>query len=124
MKLFLLILVSFIFINKAYSQSDIKIKFEIGRKRKITKVDVEGGPAGDTASRERIAKRLNSSKVVAKGAKRGTYTVRVRYIVDKEGSISDVECIEDPGYGLGAESVRAVKASSLWKPGPVRVRKY
>lgn len=124
MKLFLLALVSFIFINKAYSQNDLQIKFEIGRKRKITKVDVEGGPAGDTARRERIAKRLSSSKIVAKGAKRGTYTVRVRYIVDKEGNISNVECVNDPGYGLGAESVRAVKASSLWKPGPVRVRKY
>lgn len=33
MKLFLLVLVGFIFLNRSYSPSDIEIKFEIGRKK-------------------------------------------------------------------------------------------
>ncbi len=126
MKLFLLIVASLIFFNKTYSQNSIEIKIEIGRKRKIAKVDVEGSfSGGDTTLRERITKRLSASKFVAKGAKRGTYTVIVRYIVAKDGNIADVECINDPGYGLCQESIRAVKVAKAWNPaGPVKVRPY
>lgn len=125
MKLFLLIVVSFIFINKTYSQNAIEIKIEIGRKRKITKVDVEGSfSGGDTALRERITKRLSTSKFVAKGAKRGWYTVKLRYIVAKDGNIADVECIDDPGYGLAQEAIGAVKVAA-WNPaGSFKVRPY
>jgi len=69
-------------------------------------------PGTDTAMRESIKRRLSTSRF--KGAKRGTYTVRVAYIIAKDGNIADVECIKEPGYGMGAESVRAVKASSRW----------
>jgi hypothetical protein len=134
MKLFPLILLNLIFINCAFSQNDqtnkrksyggvTEITFEIGSRRRIIKVDVEGDFHGDTAWRESIKRRLNTLKFVEKGAKRGMYVVRVRYIVDKEGNVSDVERINDPGYGMGAESVRAVKASTKWGPGPVRPMK-
>lgn len=129
MKLLLLILVNFIFINNAVSQTKskaygvIEIKFEIGAKRKITKVDVADNNNPDTALIETIKKRINTSTPVDRGAKRGTYTAKVSYIVDKEGNISDVECINNPGYGMGAISVRAVKASTKWAPGPVRAAK-
>jgi hypothetical protein len=133
MKLLLLIFVNVIFLNKAFSQNDpinqrksygvIDIKFEIGSRRKITKVDVEGNFGADTAVRESIKKSLNTSTSVDRGAKRGTYTARVSFIIDKEGHISDVECIKDPGYGMGAISVRAVKKSTRWGSGPVRPMK-
>jgi len=51
----------------------------------------------------------------------------VSFVVEKNGSITDVKCTRDPGYGLGAEAVRAVKAvKKKWEPGiqngkPVRV---
>jgi hypothetical protein len=129
MKLFLLILVNFIFINNAFSQNErkrygvIEIKFEIGSKRRITKVDVERKYDADTALTESIKRRINTSTSVDRGAKRGTYTASVSYIVDKEGNLSDVECIKDPGYGMGAISVRAVKASTKWGSGPIRAAK-
>ena len=129
MKLLLLIFVGLIFINKAFNQNQhraygvIEVKFEIGSKRRITKVDVEGNFGADTVLRETIKKRLNTSTSVDRGAKRGTYTVRVSYIVDKEGNISDVECIKDPGYGMCTISVRAIKGASKWGPGPVRPMK-
>ena len=127
MKLLLLIFVNLIFINEAFSQKQrkaygvIEIKFEIGSKRRITKVDVEETISdADTVVRESVKKSLNTSTKVDRGAKRGMYIVRVRYIIDKEGHVSDVECIKDPGYGMGAISVRAVKKSTNWGPGPVR----
>jgi hypothetical protein len=119
MKLFLLILVSFIFINDAYSQkgNGIEIKIEIGRKRKITKVDANWDfPSGDTAWRDAIIKKLSTSKFRKNGAKRGKYTVRVAYVVDKDGSIADVKCINDPGYGMCGEALRAILKRTIWKP--------
>ena len=121
MKLFLLTLVNLISINKAISQYVIEIKIDIGAKKRITKVDVEGNFSGaDTAWRESIKKRLSTSTFKAKGAKRGQYTAKVRFIADKDGNISDVECVQDPGYGMCGESVRAVKGASKWGPGPVK----
>jgi hypothetical protein len=50
-KLFLLI--SFSFTNKAFGQNAMEIKIEIGRKGKITKVDVEGSfPNGEHGSQK------------------------------------------------------------------------
>lgn len=132
MKLLLLIFVHFIFINKAFSQKQSKgyanteIKFEIGSKRRVTKVDIEGNFSdADTALIERIKKSLSASTF--KRAKRGTYTVKISFIVDRDGNVCDVECLKDPGYGMGAESVRAVKKSSSFvvpKGGsPVRAPK-
>jgi hypothetical protein len=129
MKLLLLILVNFIFINNAISQNQrkaygvIEIKFEIGVKRIITKVDVGDNYNPDTALIESIKRRLTTSTFVERGAKTGTYTAKVAYIVDKEGNISDVECINNPGYGMGTISVRAVKASTKWASGPVSAAK-
>jgi hypothetical protein len=113
MKLFLLILVNFIFINKTYSQNIIEIKIEIGAKRKITKVDVEGA---DTALVKSIKKSLSSFVFVKKRPKKGNYIVRVAYIIAKDGSITDVRCLNDPGYGMGQESVRTIRKGSVWKP--------
>ena len=126
MKLFLLILVSFIFINDAYSQKGnaIEIKIEIGRKRKITKVDVEGA---DTTMEESIKKRLSSLVFVKKRPKKGKYIVRVAYIIDKDGSITDVKCLDDPGYGMGQEVVRTIRKGPAWTPalqGGRQVRPY
>ena len=56
MKLFLLVLVNFIFINNVCSQTVIEI--EIGSKKKVIKVDVTGAFAdGDTAWRKLIIKK-------------------------------------------------------------------
>ena len=112
MKLFVLALVNFIFINKVCSQTFIEI--EIGSKRKVTKVDVKGTFAdGDTAWKKFIVEKLNTSIFIDKGAKRGKYTVIVYFIVTKDGSLSDIRCENDPGYGMCEESVRVIKRSKM-----------
>lgn len=51
----------------------------------------------------------------------------VAFVVEKDGSITNVKCTRDPGYGLGKEAERAVKSiKKKWEPGiqngkPVRV---
>jgi hypothetical protein len=52
--------------------------------------------------------------------------VYITFIIEKDGSISDVKNIRDIGFGTGDEAVRVIKSSPKWIPGkmngePVRV---
>lgn len=42
--------------------------------------------------------------------------VRVQFVVDKEGNISDVQALNDPGDGLAEEAVRIIKKGPKWLP--------
>ena len=113
MKLILFVLVIFIFVNKVCSQTVIEI--EIGSNKKVIKVDVTGTfAAGDTAWRKSIIKKFSSS--IFKGAKKGKYTIKVYFIVSKDGSLSDIRCENDPGYGMCQEAVRVIKKNKKWTP--------
>lgn len=59
----------------------------------------------------------------AKKMKPGTYVVNVRFLVEKDGSISAAEALNDPGKGLGKGAVQVVKSGPRWKPGEVNGRK-
>lgn len=52
--------------------------------------------------------------------------ILIKFIVEKDGSLSDFKIIKDLGYGIGDEAVRVLKLSPKWIPGsengkPVRV---
>ncbi len=49
--------------------------------------------------------------------------VRVQFIVDKEGNISDVKALNDPGEGLAEEAVHIIKRGPKWKPAEQNGRK-
>ncbi|MEZ5014603.1 MAG: TonB family protein [Chitinophagales bacterium] len=54
-------------------------------------------------------------------------TVHLSFIVEKDGSISDVQVMRGIGYGLDEEAIQAVEKLKKWMPGrqggnPVRVR--
>jgi TonB family protein len=54
-------------------------------------------------------------------------TVVVRFVVEKDGSITQAEVLRDSGGGLGDEALRVVQLMPAWHPGrqhgrPVRVR--
>jgi protein TonB len=49
--------------------------------------------------------------------------VRVQFIVDKEGNISEVQSLNDPGDGLAEEAVRIIKKGPKWKPAEQNGRK-
>jgi hypothetical protein len=55
--------------------------------------------------------------------------VYVSFVVEKDGSLSNIIIVRDPGYGLGKEVERVLKLSPKWKPGiqnnkPVRCQYY
>lgn len=42
--------------------------------------------------------------------------VRVQFIVDKAGNVSEVMALNDPGGGIAEEAVRVIKEGPKWKP--------
>jgi len=48
--------------------------------------------------------------------------VFVQFVVDKDGSITEVQAIKGIGAGCDEEAVRVIKASPKWKPGKQRGR--
>jgi len=52
--------------------------------------------------------------------------VVLSFVVEKDGSLSNIEILRDPGGGCGEEAVRVLKLMPAWLPGmkdgkPVRV---
>jgi protein TonB len=52
--------------------------------------------------------------------------VYIQFVVEKDGTLTDIKVMRDLGYGTGAEAIRVLKKSPRWKPGvqngrPVRV---
>lgn len=52
--------------------------------------------------------------------------VFVQFVVEKDGTLTDIKVIRDLGFGTGKEAIRVLKKSPKWKPGiqngrPVRV---
>ena len=54
--------------------------------------------------------------------------VLVSFVIEKDGSLTDIQVVRDPGYGLKKEALRMLKDLKIkWRPGvqngkPVRVR--
>ncbi len=42
--------------------------------------------------------------------------VIVKFIVEKDGSLTDITVLRDPGYGAGKEAVRVLQNMPKWKP--------
>ncbi|SHH00702.1 protein TonB [Flavobacterium fluvii] len=47
-----------------------------------------------------------------------TLRVYVSFVIEKDGSMTDIKVSRDPGYGLGREAVRVLKSlKTKWSPG-------
>ncbi|WP_447637888.1 energy transducer TonB [Flavobacterium microcysteis] len=49
---------------------------------------------------------------------KATMKIFVYFVVEKDGTLTNIKVIRDPGYGLGAEAIRVLKSiKTKWKPG-------
>ncbi|MNL59915.1 Gram-negative bacterial tonB protein [compost metagenome] len=66
-------------------------------------------------------------KVPAEVSKNSVNTkISMQFMVEKDGSLSEITILKDSGYGLAEEATRVLKLSPKWIPGsehgkPVRV---
>lgn len=44
--------------------------------------------------------------------------ISVSFVIEKDGSMTEIKVLRDPGYGLGAEAIRVLKSlKTKWSPG-------
>ena len=83
----------------------------------FTKVENEAQfPGGQAAWVRYLQKNLNANTPVDNGAPSGTFQVIVKFIVSKDGSISDVQAESKHGYGMEEEAVKIIKRGPKWSP--------
>lgn len=47
--------------------------------------------------------------------------VSVSFVIERDGSMTDIKVLKDPGYGLGAEAIRVLKSlRTKWAPGMIK----
>ncbi len=76
---------------------------------------------GPDGFREYLGKNLNYPKIAAENGISGR--VFVRFIVEEDGSVSNVTVVKGVDPALDAEAVRVIKNSPNWKPGKQRGQK-
>jgi protein TonB len=71
---------------------------------------------GEILWRRYLEQTLNASTPVNNGARNGIYQVIVRFIVAKDGSISNVTSETKHGYGMEQEVIRIIQNGPAWEP--------
>jgi len=89
-------------------------KEEIDYTKTFIKVEIDASYMGDW--KRFLERNLSGEVPVDNGAAPGTYTVMVQFIVDVDGSISDIKPLTNHGYGMEQEAIRVIKKSGKWKP--------
>jgi len=64
-----------------------------------------------------LLRNLNPEVPVDNGAPEGSYTVLIQFVVDIDGSISEIKPLTSHGYGLEEEAVRVLRKATKWEPG-------
>jgi TonB family protein len=82
-------------------------------------------PGGEEAMYEFLGKNIKYPQYAKENDITGT--VIVTYVIEQDGSITDVRTLKDIGGGCGEEAVRVIKCMPKWIPGkqggaPVRVQ--
>lgn len=52
----------------------------------------------------------------------GTFTVMVRFLVNKDGTLSDIKALTNYGYGIEEGVIRMMRSAPKWKPGRMHGR--
>jgi len=73
-------------------------------------------PGGLPAWQRYLERNLDMDIPEHNGAPAGKYTLYISFIVDKDGNISTISALNDPGYGLAAEAIRVITKSKQWIP--------
>ena len=73
-------------------------------------------PSGSKGFVDFLGKNLRGDIATKNGARPGTYTVIVRFIIEKDGRVSNIIPETNLGYGMEEEVIRIIKSTSRWIP--------
>jgi protein TonB len=74
-----------------------------------------------------LLRNLNGNIPLNNDAPPGVYKVMIQFVVDLDGSLSDLRPLTNHGYGLEEEAMRVIKKSKNWEPAVkrgVKVKSY
>lgn len=74
-------------------------------------------PGGAIEWQKFLQQNLNAEVPGDFGALAGQYTVKVKFIVDVDGTVSSIEPVTKLGFGMETEVIRVIKKSGKWEPG-------
>ena len=132
MRYFQLALICFISVANSYGQTATRsyhtVVVEITKEKKpkkiYTKVQITPAFPGDSSWVQSLEDSLNRSIAVKNRVKVGKYIVSVRFLLEKDGSLTDYKCLIDPGFGMCKQVVAAIIKKYVkwpkWSPGEVR----
>lgn len=73
-------------------------------------------PGGVESWRKYLSTEINYKTPVDSGATSGTYKVEIQFIVNIDGSISDIKPLTTYGYGMEQEAIRVISKGPKWIP--------
>jgi hypothetical protein len=100
------------------NNSDGNLKTDTSEPKKILeKVEQEAEfPGGIPAWRRYLERNFNASVPSDHGAPDGSYTVELQFIVNLDGSLSDIKALTKHGYGMEEEVIRFLSKGPNWIP--------
>lgn len=63
-----------------------------------------------------LARKLNPLVAVNNNAPDGVYTVVISFLVQKDGTVGEINALTNPGYGTAEEAIKVFKKSPKWIP--------
>jgi hypothetical protein len=73
-------------------------------------------PGGSLAWAKYLERALDKDVPIRNGAGPGRLTVIVSFMVAADGSVSNIEANNDPGFGTKEEALRVIRKGPKWKP--------
>jgi hypothetical protein len=105
--------------TRSYHTAIVKITKEKKPKRIFTKVEITPSTfsVGDSLVRA-IEADLSRALSIKNKAKAGKYIASIKFLVERDGSVADIQCLNDPGFGMCVKVVEVMRRRlrGNWRP--------
>ena len=84
--------------------------------KNVTRIKPPQFPGGEEALAKYLEQNLNHKLPPDRGGPEGKYTVVLSFLVEEDGTLSNIEARTNPGYGTAEEAIRVLKNGPNWIP--------
>ena len=84
--------------------------------KNVTRIKPPQFPGGEEALAKYLEQNLNHKLPADRGGPEGKYTVVLSFLVEEDGTLSNIEARTNPGYGTAEEAIRVLKNGPNWIP--------
>jgi TonB-dependent SusC/RagA subfamily outer membrane receptor len=84
--------------------------------KNVTRITPPQFPGGEEALAKYLEQNLNHKLPSERGGPEGKYTVVLSFLVEEDGTLSNIEARNDPGYGTAEEAIRVIRNGPKWIP--------